>query len=60
MPFMLRMNKFFGVEGCEWKHLGGCIVDAYGHKGTTYQKLGDVSITKSNCIVYSLIQQIGK
>jgi hypothetical protein len=53
---MLRMNIFFGLEGYEWKHLGGCVVNTDGHKATTYQKLGDVSITKSNCIVYSLIQ----
>jgi hypothetical protein len=60
MPFMLRMNNFFGMEGCEWKHVGGCVVDANGHRKTTYQNLGEASIRKSNCIVYSLIQQIGK
>jgi hypothetical protein len=43
MPFMVRMNNIFGVEGCEWKRLVGCVVHANGHKGITYLKLGDVN-----------------
>jgi hypothetical protein len=30
-------NNFVGIESNEWKYFSGHVVDANGHKGTTYQ-----------------------
>jgi hypothetical protein len=46
IPFMLKMNNFLGVKGCEGKHLVGCVIYENGHKGITLPKKQNVNITK--------------